>query len=70
MKAFLAGLIFLFAVCIIVGAAFVLFPVLVLLSFIVRFIISFFLVILAVWALGKFIIFVWERYIGKQDVPR
>lgn len=61
MKAFLAGLIFLLAVSILVGIGVLLFPFMILLAFLLRLILGFFLVIFTIWLLGKFIIFVWEK---------
>ena len=60
MKAFLLGLIFLFAVAILSGLGFLLFPLLMILVLFLRIIIAFFLVLFAIWLLGKFIIWVWE----------
>jgi len=61
MKAFLAGLIFLLATAILVVIGVLLFPFLILLAFLLRLILGFFLIIFAIWLLGKFIILVWEK---------
>ena len=60
MKAFLVGLVFLVAVLLLSGIGILLLPLLVVLGFFLRLIIGAVLIILAVWLLGKFIIFVWE----------
>jgi hypothetical protein len=64
MKAFLAGFLFIIAVSILAGLGVLLFPLLLVLTFFLRIIISFAIVLLAIWLLGKFIIFVWERLRG------
>lgn len=61
MKAFLLGLIFLIIVSILAGIGILLFPFLVLLAWFLRLIVVFLLVIFAIWLLGKFIIFIWEK---------
>jgi hypothetical protein len=61
MKAFLIGLIFLIAVSIFTGIGIFLSPFLLIFAWIVRLIIGFLLIILAIWLLGKFIIFIWEN---------
>jgi len=66
MKAFFIGLLFLTAVFIVAGIGFLLFPLLLVLAFILRVVISFALVIFAVWLLGKFIIFMWGK-VGKKS---
>ena len=60
MKAFLVGLIFILAVAIFIGLGFLLYPLLMLMVCFLRIIVALVLFILAVWLLGKFIIFVWE----------
>ncbi len=60
MKAFLIGVIFLIAVAIIAGLGYLFIPLILVLGLIV-------LGILAVWILGKFIIFVWEALRKKPD---
>jgi len=64
MKTFLAGFIFLVAVAILAGVGALLYPLLIALALLLRLIIIFLLAIFAVWLLGKFIIFVWERLRG------
>lgn len=61
MKAFLVGLIFLIAVGIFAGMAIVLYPFIIILGWLLRLAISFALLILAIWLLGKLIILVWEK---------
>jgi len=61
MKAFLVGLLFLFAVALLSGVGVLLFPFLIVLAFFLRIILMLALVILAIWLLGKFIIFVWQK---------
>ncbi len=61
MKAFFIGLIFLIAVVIFAGVGILLFPLFIILGFLLRVILSFLFVILAIWLLGKFIIFIWDR---------
>ena len=60
MKAFLAGLLFLVAVLVLTGVGLLLLPLLLVLTFFLRIFVGFFLVLFAIWLLGKFIIFVWE----------
>jgi len=61
MKAFWVGSLFLCAVFVLAGIGVVLSPLIILLSFLLRIIISLALVIFAIWLLGKFIIFIWEK---------
>ncbi|MFC1675409.1 hypothetical protein ACFL1K_05965 [Candidatus Omnitrophota bacterium] len=61
MKAFLAGLLFLVAVSAFAALGVLIYPLLLVLAVFLRMILAFLLVILAVWLLGKFIIFVWEK---------
>ncbi|MFH0732345.1 MAG: hypothetical protein V2A72_05440 [Candidatus Omnitrophota bacterium] len=65
MKAFLVGFLFIIAVSILSVLGLLLYPVLFLLTFVLRIIIAIALVIFAIWLLGKFIIFVWESLRGK-----
>lgn len=67
MKAFLVGLLFLAAVLVLAGVGFLLLPLLLVLTFFLRIAIGIFLILLAVWLLGKFIIFVWESLSKKQS---
>ena len=60
MKAFLVGVIFLIAVAILAGLGCLFVPFILVLGLFLRFILLIVLGILAVWILGKFIIFVWE----------
>jgi hypothetical protein len=61
MRAFLAGLLFLLAAAILAGIGFLLFPFLLVLGWVLRVILIVILLILAIWLLGKFILFVWRR---------
>ena len=61
MKAFLIGLLFLTAVFIVAGIGFLIFPLLLVLAFILRIVVSIALVVFAVWLLGRFIIFIWGK---------
>jgi hypothetical protein len=61
MKAFLAGLIFLVAVAVFGVIGVLLFPLLIVMAWFLRLILSFVLLILAIWLLGKFIIFTWDK---------
>ncbi len=61
MKAFTVGLIFLIAVSILTSIGILLFPLIIVLGFLLRIILTLLFVILCIWLLGKFIIFVWER---------
>ena len=65
MKAFLIGLLFIVAVLVLSVLGMFLYPILLLLTFMLRLIIAIALVIFAIWLLGKFIIFAWERIRGK-----
>ncbi|MFH0739238.1 MAG: hypothetical protein V2A59_05230 [Candidatus Omnitrophota bacterium] len=67
MKAFLVGLVFLFALCVLVGIGVLLTPLLLILAFFIRMIVLFFLVIFAIWLLGKFIIFSREKLFNKVN---
>ena len=60
MKAFLVGLVFLVAVLIFSVIGYLIFPLLLVLGVFLKFIISAALILLAIWFLGKSIIFVWE----------
>ena len=61
MKAFFVGLIFLIATALLVVTGVLLFPLLIVLAWFLRLIVACLLVIFAIWLLGKFIIFVWEK---------
>lgn len=58
MKAFTIGLIFLIAVSIMSGIGILLYPLIIVLGFFLKIILSLLFVILSIWLLGKFIIFV------------
>jgi hypothetical protein len=66
MKAFLAGLIFILAVVALSGIGILLYPFLLVLSIALRIALGCALIILAIWLLGKFIIFVWESLFKKK----
>ncbi len=61
MRAFFVGLLFLVAVVVLAGLGVLLFPLLFVLGILLRIILSFLFVILAIWLLGKFILFVWGK---------
>jgi len=61
MRAFLVGLVFLIAVIVLTGAGILLFPLVVVLGFFLRYIFSFLFVIFAIWLLGRFIIFIRDK---------
>ena len=69
MKSFLVGLIFVIAVVIVgfvlVGMVHLLIPFIIVLALFWRLALLIILGILAVWCLGKFIIFIWEALRGK-----
>ena len=61
MKAFLAGLVFIMAVALLSGIGALLFPLVIVLSLFLRVILGFLFIILAIWLLGKLIIFIWDK---------
>ncbi len=61
MKAFLVGLLFLFIVAVLAGTAVLLFPFLLVLGWIARVILIVVLLILAVWLLGKLILYIRKK---------
>ena len=61
MKAFLVGLLFLFIVAVLAGMGVLLFPFLLVLGWIVRVILIAVLLILAVWLLGKLILYIQKK---------
>lgn len=61
MKAFLVGLLFLFIVAVLAGTGVLLFPFLLVLGWIVRVILIAVLLILAVWLLGKLILYIRKK---------
>ncbi len=63
MKEFLVGLIFLLAVFILGGVGFLLFPFWIVLALFLRLVLGLIFVILAIWLLGKFIIYIWSKII-------
>ncbi|MFH1441388.1 MAG: hypothetical protein ABIH18_05055 [Candidatus Omnitrophota bacterium] len=65
MKAFFIGLLFLLAVAILSGIGFLLFPVLIILGWFLRFFLMLGFVILAIWLLGKLIILILDVIIKK-----
>ena len=67
MKAFFIGLIFLIAVGILTGAAFLLYPLIIVLSFFLQILLALLFVIFSIWLLGKFIIFIWESIFKKSE---
>lgn len=65
MKAFLVGLLFLIAVLVLTSMGIFLYPLLLVTALLLRVIIGVLLFLLAIWILGKFIIWVWESIRGK-----
>ena len=61
MKAFLVGLLFLLVVAMLTGIGFLLFPFLLVLGYVLRVILIGVLLILAIWIVGKFILFLWKK---------
>jgi len=61
MKAFLVGLLFLFIVAVLAGMGVLLFPFLLVLSWIARVILIVVLLILAVWLLGKLVLYIRKK---------
>lgn len=61
MRAFFVGLLFLLVVAILAGVGIVLLPLLAATVWFFRLIVMFLFVLLAIWLLGKFVIFVWEK---------
>jgi len=61
MKAFLVGLFFLLVVAILAGVGILLLPLLAATIWFFRLIVMFLFAIFAIWLLGKFVIFVWEK---------
>jgi hypothetical protein len=69
MKAFLVGLLSLAAIAFLGLVIFLLSPVFFVLAIILRVILGIVFVLLAVWLLGKFILFVWEKLNPPDDSP-
>jgi hypothetical protein len=65
MKEFVVGLLFILALSVLVGIGILLAPLLLVLAFFIRLLVIFLLLIFAIWLLGKFIIFSWERLFNK-----
>ena len=61
MKAFLVGFLFLILVAVFTGIGFLLFPLLIAMVLFLRVIFIAILVLLAIWLLGRLIIFAWEK---------
>ena len=61
MKAFLVGLLFCIIVAILVGLGFLLFPFLIVMGWLLRFILIAVLLILAIWLVGKFILYIRKK---------
>ena len=61
MKAFLVGLLFLAVVGLFIGMWFLFFPLLLVMGLLLRVSLVFILAVGAIWLLGKFIIFIWEK---------
>jgi len=67
MKAFFVGFLFLICVFILGGIGILLFPLLLVMAWFLRLIFAFIFIIFAIWLLGKFIIFVWEKLKQKES---
>lgn len=65
MKEFLVGLLFIIVALLVVAAGSILgillFPLLIVLNILLRFVIAAIIVIFAVWLVGKLVIMVWEK---------
>ncbi len=70
MKAFLLGLAFLIVIMLITGVGALLsvflFPLLLMLGFVLRIVLSVLLAIFAIWLLGKIVILAWDLLKSKQ----
>lgn len=66
MKAFFIGLITLIIVIIMGTIGALLYPFFIVLGLLFRVILSFLLFIFAIWLLGKFILFIWEKLFKEQ----
>ena len=60
MKAFLIGLAVIILVTIFTGVGIILMPFFMILAFFLRILLAIILVIAAIWAIGKFVILLWE----------
>ncbi len=60
MKEFFVGLLFLVVVIIMAGLGILLFPLLLVLTFFLRIAVGFFLILFAIWLLGKLIVLAWN----------
>jgi len=67
MKAFLVGLLFLFALGLLAVISIILFPFLMLLVFFLRILVGLALVIFFIWLLGKIVMLFFEELRGKTD---
>ena len=68
MRAFLVGLTFLAALVILAGIWFLLFPLLLLMGLLLRFMLVCVLAIIGIWLLGKLIIFVWGKLNQQKNL--
>ena len=66
MKAFFVGLITLIVVIIMGTIGALLYPLFIVLGLFLRVILLFLLFIFAIWLLGKFILFIWEKLFKEQ----
>jgi hypothetical protein len=66
MREFLTGLLFLIGVMFLVGMGILLIPFLLVLDFFLRILIGFALILLAIWLVGKWVLFLWDRT-GKHN---
>ena len=68
MKAFLVGLLFLIVILIMTGVAFLLLPLLLVMTFFLRALVIAALLVFAIWLLGKIVLYVWEAL--NKKTPR
>ena len=61
MKAFLVGFLAVLVVTVLTGLGFLLFPFLLVLGWVMRIVLMVVLVILAIWLLGRFILYIWGK---------
>ena len=66
MRAFFIGLIFLIATSMLAVIGILLFPLVIVLGFFLRLILALVFILFSVWLLGKFIIFVWQKFLKSK----
>jgi len=67
MRAFFVGLLCLAAISLLGLVGFLLWPIFFVLAIILRFILGLVFLVFAVWLLGKFILFIWEKLNPPDD---